>query len=86
MVNAMRSRWLDMSAMDLEATIERFLDNPLGDEFCSVHHVLEDFEYRTREHEHQALPIPETAQDASTLAAIAEAFEFHPDALVRVNG
>lgn len=86
MVNAMKSRWLDMSGMDLEATIERFLDNPLADEFCSVHHVLEDFEYRTREHEHQALPIPKTAQSASTLAQIAEAFDFRPDALVRVNG
>jgi len=86
MVNAMKSRWSDMSGMDLEATIERFLDNPLAEEFCSLHRVLEDFEYRTREHEHQALPIPPSVLRASTLTEIAAAFDFEANALLPVNG
>ncbi len=54
MVNAMRWRWSDMAGSDLEATIERFLDNPLAAEFCAIHLVLEQFEYRAEDQ--QLLP------------------------------
>ena len=79
MVNAMRSRWSDMTGVDLQATVERFLDKPLAAEFCAIHRVLEQFEYRAEDQQYfQALPIPETVRQARTLGEIAAIFEYEP--------
>jgi hypothetical protein len=87
MVNAMRSRWVDIPAGQLDAIVGRFLDYPLADEFCAVHHVLEEFEYRAQDQQHfQALPFPPHIRDARTLGDIARAFDHEPAALVKVNG
>jgi hypothetical protein len=87
MVNAMRSRWAEIPAGQLEATVDRFLDNPLAGEFCAVHRVLEAFEYRAQDQHHfQALPIPQSTREARTLRDIATVFDERPDALVNVNG
>ena len=86
MVNAIRMHWADMTNMDLEAIVERFTAAPLADEFCSVHRVFEEFEYRTKEHVHQALPIPPAVQSAATIADIAKIFEQHPRDVLAVNG
>ncbi len=86
MVNAVRSRWSDMTGVDLEATIERFLDDPLAAEFCAIHRVLEQFEYRAEDqHYFQALPIPESVRQAKTLGEIAAIFEYETDELITVN-
>lgn len=86
MVNAMRARWTDMSAMDLTAVVGRFLANPGAAEFCSVHRVGEQFEYRAQDqHRFQALPIPDRVRQARTLGAIADIFDEKPQALVAVN-
>jgi len=86
MVNAMRVRWADMSAMDLPAVVERFLANPLAAEFCSVHRVGEQFDYRAQDQQRfQALPIPDRVRQARTLGAIAEIFDEKPQRLVAVN-
>jgi hypothetical protein len=86
MVNAIRTRWLDMTGVDLDALVGRFLENPLADEFCAVHRVLEEFGFRTMENEYQALPIPDVVRNAVTLRAIAGIFDQAPDDLARVNG
>ena len=83
MVNAMRSRWSDMSGMNLAEIVDRFLANPLSEEFCSAHRVLEEFEHRP--HEYQTLPIPESFQSARTLRQISAAFNYGPEQLVEVN-
>jgi hypothetical protein len=85
-VNAIRLRWSDMPAIDLQATVDRFLDNPLAAEFCAVHLALEQFEYRAEDQQYfQALPIPEPVRQARTLGQIAAIFECEPAALVAVN-
>jgi hypothetical protein len=87
MVNAVCSRWLDIAASELEATVDRFLDQPLEDEFCAVHRVLEEFEYRAQDqHAFQALPIPDEVRHARTLREIAEAFDYDLGDIVKVNG
>jgi hypothetical protein len=86
MVNAIRARWSDMTAVDLEAVVGRFLDNPLAAEFCAVHRVLEQFEYRAEDQLHfQALPIPESVRQARTLGEIAAILDYEPETLVAVN-
>jgi hypothetical protein len=86
MVNAMRARWSDMSAVDLEAVVGRFLDNPLAPEFCAVHHVLEAFEYRAEDQNFfQALPIPDAVRQARTLREISAILDYEPPALLAVN-
>jgi len=83
MVNAIRARWSDMTAVDLEAVVGRFLDNPLAAEFCAVHRVLEQFEYRAEDQLHfQALPIPESVRQARTLGEIAAILDYEPETLV----
>ena len=87
MVNAMRARWADIPDAELETIVGRFLDNPLADQFCAVHNVLEQFEYRAEDQQRfQALPIEAEVRQAKTLREIAAAFEEDPQALVRVNG
>ena len=83
-VNAVRARWSDMTTMDLEATVTRFLENPLSDDFCAVHRVLEQFDYRA--HEYQTLAIPDSVRSARTLRQIADAFGYEPETLSDVNG
>ena len=86
MVNAMRSRWSDMTGVDLDATVERFLEKPLAAEFCAIHRVLEEFEYRAEDQQYfQALPIPETVRQAQTLGEIAAIFEYDSEELIAVN-
>jgi hypothetical protein len=87
MVNAMRARWADIRADELEAIVDRFLERPLDDEFCAVHYVLENFEYRDQDQQQfQALPIPPHVRVAKTLGDIVTIFDYEPEALVRVNG
>ena len=87
MVNAVCSRWFDIAASELEATVDRFLDQPLQDEFCAVHRVLEEFEYRAQDqHAFPALPIPDEVRHARTLREIAKAFDYDPGDIVKVNG
>ena len=86
MVNAMRARWSDMTAVDLPAVVERFLENPLTAEFCAVHLVLEQFAYRAEDQNYfQALPIPDSVRQAHTLGEIAVIFDVEPQALIAVN-
>ena len=86
-VNALRSKWVNIPPGDFEAIVDRFLDRPLDDEFCPVHYVLEEFEYRAQDQQQfQALPIPPLVRDAKTLRQIADAFAYDPEALVKVNG
>ena len=86
MVNAMRFRWKDMTGADLQATVSRFLEKPLAAEFCAIHRVLEQFEYRAEDQQYfQALPIPETVRHARTLREIAAIFDYKPEELVAVN-
>jgi len=86
MVNAIHSRWSDMTGVDLQATVDRFLDNPLAGEFCAAHRVLEQFEYRAEDQQYfQALPIPEVVRKAQTLGDIAAMFDYEPQALITVN-
>ena len=86
MVNAVRARWSDMSGVNLEAVVARFLDNPLAAEFCAVHRVLESFEYRAEDqHYFQALPIPESVRRARTLREIATILDYEPQMLIPVN-
>ena len=85
-VNAMRFRWKDMTGADLQATVSRFLEKPLAAEFCAIHRVLEQFEYRAEDQQYfQALPIPEPVRQARTLREIAAIFDYKPEELVAVN-
>jgi hypothetical protein len=87
MVNTMTSRWLEIPAREVEAVVDRFLENPLQDEFCAVHRVLEGFEYRAQDQQaFQALPIPESVRNADTLRKIARVFDCALDDIVKVNG
>jgi hypothetical protein len=86
MEHAIRSRWWKAEGMDVETQVECLLADPLAEDFCIVHRVLEDFEYRTREHQSQALPIPYDVQHACTLAQVAKAYERKPEQLLPVNG
>jgi hypothetical protein len=83
-VNAIRLRWWKPD-MDLEAVVERFSNDPLAEDFCAVHRVLEDFAFRNSDRQFQSLPIPETVVRAQTLRQIADAYRRNPEVLVRVN-
>ncbi len=86
MANAMRLRWAEIPAGELEAIVDRFLDRPLDREFCAVHRVLEDFEYRAQDQQlFQALPIPDAARRAQTLQDIATVFGRDVKEMVVVN-
>ncbi len=86
MVNAMRSKWVDIPAGELEAIVDRFLKEPLHDEFCTVHRVLEDLEYRAKDQDRfQALPIPEAPRQARSLREIAGVFDRDLRDVVKVN-
>jgi hypothetical protein len=86
MVNAMRARWADMSQMDVADTIGRFLDDPLAAEFCAVHRVGEQFQFRAQDQDKfQALPIPDEVGQARSLRAIADIFDVKPDTLRLAN-
>ena len=75
-----------MAGVDLQATVDRFVDKPLAAEFCTIHRVMEQFEYRAEDQQYfQALPIPEPVRQARTLAEIAAIFDYEPVALVAVN-
>ena len=76
-----------MTGVDLPSVVERFLDNPVAAEFCAVHRVLEQFEYRGARISSyfQALPIPDSVRQAHTLAEIAAIFDVEPQALIAVN-
>ena len=87
MVNAMRLRWLDIPAAQLESIVGRFIERPRHDEFCAVHNVLEEFEYRAEDKDvFQALPIPDGVRRARTLREIASVFDYDLEHLVEVNG
>ncbi|MEO8256533.1 MAG: TIR domain-containing protein [Acidobacteriota bacterium] len=86
MVNAVRFRWSDLSGIDLEATVTRFIDAPLAAGFCAVHRVLDPFEHRDQDQQYfQALPIPGPVRQARTLRAIAGIFDCQPPDLIAVN-
>jgi len=86
MVNAVRTRWAEIPPDQLEAIVDRFLENPLKNEFCAVHLVQEEFEYRAQDQQQfQALPIPEAALRAATLRDIAAVFDYDPETLSAVN-
>ena len=86
MVNAMRMRWAEIPAGDLQAIVGEFLANPLKARFCALHRVQEEFEYRAEDQQHfQALPIPDAVRRAATLREIAEAFDYEPEPLSAVN-
>ena len=86
MVNAL-GRWSNIPDADLPATIERFVADPQGAEFCAAHRIGEQFPYREEDqHYFQALPIPEQVRQAKTLGDVAAIFECDPQALIAVNG
>ena len=68
------------------ATVERFLTDPSADEFCTIHRVLDDFEFRDTENHSHSLPIPYEVLQASTLTDVANAFQLEPAALLPLNG
>jgi hypothetical protein len=83
MVNAMRLRWWKPDfALD---AVENFANNPLAEDFCAVHRVLEDFGYRYSDPSFQSLAIPETVLNAQTLGQIADAYGRKPELIARVN-
>jgi hypothetical protein len=85
-VNALRFQWADMTRADLQATVSRFLEKPLAAEFCAIHRVLEQFDYRAEDQQHfEALPIPEPVRRARTLHDIAALFPYGSEELVAVN-
>jgi hypothetical protein len=84
MVNAMRSRWWSR-AIDPEPTLDRFCEDPLGEDFCAIHRVEEDFSFRNSDALFQSLPIPPEVLQARTLREIADAYWREPETLVRVN-
>jgi hypothetical protein len=87
MVNALSSRWREIRAGELEGIVDRFVENPLQNEFCAVHRVLEDFEYRAQDQDaFQALPIPEAVRTAKTLRQIAAVFDFEAEKIITFNG
>ena len=50
MVNAMRLQSWNNAGMNIEDVINRFVSNSSPEDFCMVHRVLENFEFRTRDH------------------------------------
>jgi hypothetical protein len=72
-----------MAQADLVAVVEQFLAEPLAADFCAVHLVLEQFNYRA--HEYQTIPIPDRVRSAATLRQVADAFGVEAAALATVN-
>jgi len=85
MVNAMRLQSWNNAGMNIEDAINRFVSNSSPEDFCMVHRVLENFEFRTRDHAFQALPIPPEVLRAQTLRQIAVAYGRSADELQAVN-
>jgi TIR domain/NB-ARC domain len=82
-VNAMRMNW--WNPIPALGKLEPFLKEPLGEDFCAIHRVLEDFHYRYSDSMFQSLPMPESVLNARTLDQIAEAYRRKPDVLAAVN-
>jgi hypothetical protein len=83
MVNAMRLRWWTQGPPP--DTVESFADNPLAEDFCAVHRVLEEFSYRYGDPSFPSLGIPAEVLNARTVGDIAAAYGRKPETLARVN-
>ena len=82
-INAMRMNWWN-PPMEFDK-VEAFLKEPLTEDFCAVHRVLEEFRERYSDAMFQSLPIPESVLQARTLTEIADAYRRKPEALTGVN-